>query len=293
MTAIARLGYLGFEVSDPSAWEAFAVDVLGLVRGEPAPDGSLSLRMDEQAQRLVLHRGASDDLAYVGFEVADVRALDALAGQLADAGVAVREGDPAARAARRVEALLQLEDPNGLPVELFYGPARAREPFRSGLVAAGFCTGDEGLGHIVIGARDAEATRHFYCDLLGMRVSDHIEPPGSKLRITFLHANPRHHTVAFFAAPMRKRINHFMIEAQRMEDVGLCYERCLAAGVPIASGLGQHPNDQMFSFYAKTPSGFNVEFGWGGRKVDDADWQVTSYDRMSTWGHQPAARRGA
>src|SRR5258705_1795967 len=111
MTAVARLGYLGFEVADPSAWETFAVDVLGLLRGEPAPDGSLLLRMDEQAQRLVLHRGASDDLAYAGFEVADARALLALAEELADAGVAVREGDPVTCATRRVDARLQLEDP--------------------------------------------------------------------------------------------------------------------------------------------------------------------------------------
>ncbi|MGH7336247.1 MAG: hypothetical protein ACREI7_01595, partial [Myxococcota bacterium] len=37
--------------------------------------------------------------------------------------------------------------------------------------------------------------------------------------------------------------------------------------------------------------GFNVEFGWGGRKVDDAHWEVATYDRMSTWGHQPAKSR--
>ena len=66
MTAVARLGYLGFEVSDPGAWETFAVDVLGLSRAEPAPDGATTLRMDEQAQRLILHRGGSDDLAYAG-----------------------------------------------------------------------------------------------------------------------------------------------------------------------------------------------------------------------------------
>jgi 2,3-dihydroxybiphenyl 1,2-dioxygenase len=289
MTAVARLGYLVFEVADPTAWETFGVDVLGLVRGEPTPDGARVLRMDEHAQRIVLQPGASDDLACAGFEVADPRALHALSEQLAGAGVAVREADAGARASRRVEALVSLEDPSGLPLELYCGPARAREPFRSAIVS-GFCTGDEGLGHIVIGARDAEATSRFYCELLGMRVSDYIQPVGSPLRMTFLHANPRHHTLAFFAAPMRKRIHHFMIEAQRMEDVGLCYERCVAAGVPISSGLGQHPNDRMFSFYAKTPSGFNVEFGWGGRKVDDAHWEVATYDRTSTWGHHSIKR---
>ena len=84
---------------------------------------------------------------------------------------------------------------------------------------------------------------------------------------------------------MPKRIHHFMLEVVGMDDVGHAYDRALKAGVPIARTLGRHPNDHMFSFYAQTPSGFEVEFGWGGRKVDDTDWQVGHYDRMSTWGH--------
>jgi hypothetical protein len=40
----------------------------------------------------------------------------------------------------------------------------------------------------------------------------------------------------------------------------------------------------MTSFYGRTPSGFQFEFGWGGRTID-ADWQVTTHDRLSDWGH--------
>lgn len=292
MSSLSRLGHLGFEVSDLPAWERFAVDVLGLVQGERRADGSLALRMDEQAQRIVLHPGARDDLAYAGFEVEDERALRALAQQLSDAGVPVTEGAPETREARRVEQLVQLTEPNGVPIELFCGPARASEPFRSQRVPSGFRTGEEGLGHIVVVARDREATERFYCDRLGMRLSDRIETelaPGFTLQVTFLHANPRHHTLAFAVAPLPKRIHHFMLEVGSLEDVGHAYDRCLDAGVPIASTLGQHPNDGTFSFYARTPSGFEVEVGWGGRKVDDATWEVRSYDRLSSWGHRPPA----
>jgi hypothetical protein len=45
----------------------------------------------------------------------------------------------------------------------------------------------------------------------------------------------------------------------------------------------------MISFYGATPSGFLVEFGWGGVKVDQSNWQVRSYDKFSEWGHRPAA----
>lgn len=294
MAAIARLGYLGFEVGNPTEWERFALDVLGLTVSERRGDGGFALRMDDQRQRIVLHRGPRDDLAYAGFEVDDEESLRQLVEKLSTAGfTATAASDEIARA-RKVARVYQVTDPNGVPVELFRGPERATEAFRSPLVPSGFVTGTEGLGHVVFATTDAQATEKFYCDLLGMRLSDRIEfelMPGLPLRITFLHANPRHHTVAFAAAPLPKRIHHFMLEVGAMEDVGRAYDRALDAGVPIANTLGVHPNDRMFSFYARTPSGFDVEFGWGGRKIDDATWEVGHYDRMSIWGHRPEGHR--
>jgi 2,3-dihydroxybiphenyl 1,2-dioxygenase len=294
MSAISRLGYLGFEVSDVSAWETFATQVLGLAIGEKRDDGSVTLRMDDCVHRIVLHPGESDDLLYAGFEVDDPDALRDLVRKLEAEGIDVREAPAALAEARGGAQLFQLEDPNGVPVELCSRMRRGKA-FHSELVGSGFVTGDEGLGHFVIGARDADATNHFYQDLLGFRLSDWIETelaPGLKLQLTFLHANPRHHTLAFAVAPLPKRIHHFMIEVSAMADVGYAYDRCLDASVPIANTLGQHPNDHMFSFYAKTPSGFDVEFGWGGRKVDDASWKVETYDRLSTWGHRPPEPAG-
>jgi 2,3-dihydroxybiphenyl 1,2-dioxygenase len=295
MSKVSRLGYLGFEVSDVAAWERFAVDVLGLEAGERRADGSLALRMDERAARIVLHPGPRDDLAYAGFEVEDEPSLRALAQKLGGAGVAVVPGKPETAEARGAERVFHCEDPSGVPIELCLGAARAAAPFRSPRVPSGFVTGAEGLGHLVVAARDGAATERFYRELLGMRLSDRIEmelSPGFRLRITFLHANARHHTLAFAAAPLPKRIHHFMIEMGAMADVGAAYDRCLEAGVPIANTLGQHPNDQMFSFYARTPSGFEVEVGWGGVKVDEATWQVKAYDRMSLWGHRPPSATG-
>jgi 2,3-dihydroxybiphenyl 1,2-dioxygenase len=289
MAAISRLGYLGFEVADIAAWERFAVDALGLLVSERRSDGTLALRIDDQAQRIVLHPGPRDDLAYAGFEVDDEATLRRLSDELTKAGFPTQDMGDAVAAARRVKRVHRVDDPNGVPIELFHGPARAADAFRSSLVPSGFVTGDEGLGHVLFGTLDPQATERFYCELLGMRLSDRIEAelaPGFSLRATFLHANPRHHTVAFAAAPMPKRLHHFMLEAGAMDDVGRAYDRCLTAGIPIANTLGVHPNDRMFSFYARTPSGFDVEFGHGGRKIDDATWKVEQYDRVSVWGHR-------
>src|SRR4029453_1327096 len=121
MAAISRLGYLGFEVSDVAAWGRFAVDALGLLVSERRSDGSVAFRIDEQAQRIVVHPGSRDDLAYAGFEVDDEATLRRLSEALNQAGFPTADpGDDVARA-RRVQRVLRVEDPNGVPIELFYG----------------------------------------------------------------------------------------------------------------------------------------------------------------------------
>jgi hypothetical protein len=51
--------------------------------------------------------------------------------------------------------------------------------------------------------------------------------------------------------------------------------------------LGRHTNDLMTSFYAKAPSSFMVECGWGGRDIDPATWKpVELTDGPSLWGHE-------
>ena len=81
-----------------------------------------------------------------------------------------------------------------------------------------------------------------------------------------------------------------MIEVASLDDVGLTFSLCEQQGVPIAMTLGRHTNDWMFSFYMLAPSQFMIEYGYGGRIVDEATWQVERYGATSTWGHrrQPA-----
>jgi 2,3-dihydroxybiphenyl 1,2-dioxygenase len=286
-TGVAQLGYLGFEVSDLAAWERFATGILGLVVARRGEDGSLALRMDGHEQRFFVQPGPADDLAFVGWEAADAAALEATVGTLRAAGVALEECDPALR---RVERLFRFRDPAGIPSEIYAGPALAAEPFESPVVRSGFVADEQGLGHAVLRAANVEASRTFYCDLLGLRLSDRIvaQVYGFPADITFLHANARHHSLALNAS-QPKRIQHFMIEARTIDEVGLAFDRALRAGVPIVLTPGRHPNDRMFSFYARTPSGFELEFGWGGRRIDDAVWQPAEYDRISEWGHHPPA----
>ncbi len=277
-----QLGFLEFEVARIDAWHAFLTEVCGLV----AVEGN-RYRMDGHAWRIQLREGPLDDLATVGWELEE-SALDAAVARLTRAGHNVESADPAARDATRRYTTV---DPGGVPTELVTALRRAEAPFHSAVVPAGFVGDELGLGHLVLTAPDPAATRAFYTEVMGMRVSDHIRTTffGHDVDLTFLHANPRHHSLAF-GGPQRKRIEHFLLEVADIDEVGKAYDRTIRAGHPIHLTMGRHPNDEMLSFYARTPSRFHFEFGWGGKQLDmDSDHEVRVFDHISTWGHQPPA----
>jgi 2,3-dihydroxybiphenyl 1,2-dioxygenase len=273
-----QLGHIVFQVKDLAAWDRFGRDVLGLVPVE-ARAGTLAFRMDGHAQRILIEPGPAEDLVALGLEVDSPAELDALCRDF--------EVVPGDAASRRVQKLYLAQDPSGLTVELTCGNERARTPFASPIVKGGFVADERGLGHVVVGAKDVAASQRFY-ERLGFRLSDRIVTTfhGFEVDMAFFHANMRHHSLAL-GGPQRRRIHHFLVEARSMDEVGLCFDRTVKAGLQIMHTLGRHPNDRMFSFYAKTPSGFQFEFGWGGREIDDADWKPAIYDRISEWGHHP------
>lgn len=281
--AVEQLGFLAFEVSDLGAWAKFAEGVLGMAVSETG--GGLELRMDGHARRFFLSEGPRDDLVGLGWQCADEARLDGLVERLRADGCDVTEADPATRGVQR---LVRFRDPARNPNEAYIGPELAEAPFESPLVTSGFVADALGLGHVALRAKDKAESYRFYTDVVGFRLSDHIvcEIFGYPVDMTFMHTNPRHHTLAL-GENLPKRLHHFMVEVRNIDDVGLAYDRVIRAGVTIHSTLGRHPNDRMFSFYAQTPSGFQFEMGWGGRLVDDATWTPTTHDCISEWGHHP------
>ncbi len=288
--SITSLGYVGFRVRDPGAWSAFATEVLGVMESQPSGLGR-RFRVDQQAWRLALEEGPEDDIAFLGLETAGPEALARLAERLRAAGVAVETAGSELLDERRVFGLVSCHDPEGLRVEVYYGPCETREtPFVSPVGVDGFVTGEQGLGHVVLTTSDIGKSRAFYQDILGFRLSDIIRmrfSPEFALDLEFYHCNPRHHTLALVPSPAPKRLHHFMLQTARLDDVGLALDRAETAGAPIAQTLGRHTNDQMVSFYAVTPAGFQVEYGWGACEVDEA-WRVVRHDKTSVWGHKHA-----
>ncbi|MFN0182614.1 MAG: VOC family protein [Aquabacterium sp.] len=287
--AVKALAYVGVAVEDPTAWLRFATEVLGAMPAEAA-DGANRLRIDQRGWRIAVEHGAQNDLAFVGFEVANETALAALGQHLAGLGISVTEGDAALLADRGVIRLLRCVDPIGTAVEISCGATeRFERPFASPAGVSGFVTGDQGLGHIVLGCSDIAAMRRFYVDGLGFRLSDRIRMSMGGIgpvQMEFFHCNARHHTLALVPARRPRSIFHFMLQAASLDDVGFAYDRVVAGGGKITATLGRHTNDHMFSFYAATPGGIEVEFGYGARTVNPTTWRDSLHHKPSMWGHK-------
>ena len=277
------LAYVAIDATDLDAWEHFATGTLGF---EVRRDGdTLLARLDQRRQRVIVSRGDRDGLAAYGLECRSAGALVELRDRLRAAGVEARDGDAATLAARDVRRLVHLSDPAGVAVELVAGHGSTVAPLESPTGARFVSDDDVGMGHVVLGVADLDAALGFYVDLLGFAISDTMTLGGAPL--AFLHSNQRHHTVALMGVGADVGLHHFMVEVDSIDAVGRAYDQVRAERRPLEFTLGRHSNDEMLSFYVRTPSGFSVEYGTGGLRVTPGSWTATHLDAPSLWGHTP------
>ncbi len=291
---VKSLGYVGVASPRLDEWADFATHLLGM-QCQHRTNASLALRLDERQQRFFVDAGQPQDQHLFGWEVADSAALQRLAARLEAAKVTVHAGSAALAAQRGVRELIRFHDPAGHQLEAFHGAQPADTAFAPARSLSGFRTGALGLGHAVLTVTQMAPMLAFYRDLLGFRISDYMLEP---FHAYFLHVNARHHSLALIETG-HQGVHHIMLELLSLDDVGQAYD--LAQQQPDCVGvtLGRHSNDFMTSFYARSPSGFMIEYGWGGRAIDPLAWQAQPLQHgASLWGHErywlsPEKRREA
>lgn len=277
---LTGLGYVGLRSDRLQDWESFSCDFLGMQKAD-ATSGRRAFRMDDHAQRLIVQEDQDAD-AYFGWETTDAGSLQRVAQRLDDARVSHRELTRIECAERQVAAGITLLDPDGHRVEVVYGSAMADSAFTPSRPISGFRTGGLGMGHAVLTSDNPEPMRTFYTEVLGFLLSDFTREP---FEATFYHLNPRHHSLAIVRGP-RTGIHHLMVELNNLDDVGQGYDIAQRRPEGIGVTLGRHSNDHMTSFYARTPSGFMVEYGWGGLTLDPVSWEPFElFEGPSLWGH--------
>lgn len=286
---IDALAYIVAESTDLSRWQDYAENMLGMTTAQ-GDAGTLNIKMDERDFRFQIEKGSQDRYVVSGWSVADQAALDAVREAIEAAGVTCDEADAALCGKRKVTQLFSFTDPSGNRHEVSCGYSGGNQAFSSPIGVDGFVTGAQGLGHTVLPALAMDDTLKFFTEVLGFGVSDEFDfqppvPDAPVVRIRFLHTNPRHHSLALAEMPDPTGCVHAMVEVTSMTDVGKAHDRLQQRGEKLMATLGQHCNDKMTSFYMKTPSGFALEYGWGGATVEPGSHQTTRSEAVSIWGH--------
>ena len=289
---VASLGYVIAQARDLSAWRLFGTQVLGLMAAN-SPEGSVAFRIDDRPFRLLVQQGDADSVVAAGLEFANQHSYTNALDALRFARVEIHEETPEFARQRGAHALARCTDPDGNCLELYYGHALDYVPFVSPAGVSGFVTGAMGMGHVVFPTTKLEESRRFYVDVLGFSDTDQQrvflspDPADPGLGLYFLHCdNPRHHSVALAEFPQPSGLIHMMLETRSIDDVGRALDRAMAAGAHISATLGRHTNDKMISFYVRSPSGFDIEYGCNGWQVDWSTFTPTTSLSDSLWGHR-------
>ena len=280
--SLQTLGYIGLKATNMEDWADYGARFLGMQLVDKTRT-TLSFRMDDRKQRLVVNLADADVPGFYGWEVDSAAALDALAGRLENHNIAVARGSRALADERHVRDLIVFNDPVGNRLEVVYGAETTSDPFKPGRAISGFRTGPLGMGHAVLHCEKIDDVVPFYVDILGFKLSDYFLKPFAAY---FFHLNPRHHSLAFIESG-KQGIHHLMVETCFLDDVGQGYDLVTKKPEMVATTFGRHVNDQVTSFYTYSPSKFMFEYGWGGRTIDVDNWEPEVISQgPSIWGHE-------
>lgn len=266
-------------------WDEFATTVLGVMRGTDAGDAR-RYRMDERVARLIVAPGTPGEFI-LGWEYATEALFRQALVDLRAAGITLTPLDDAALSVRAVTEAYQFVDPVGVCSEIFYGGhIEPIIPFLSPL-GVRFITDDGGMGHATLNVDDVKKADEFYIRSMGM----HMRETTSQ-HVSFYGCNPRHHSFAALQAlpaGSPATLSHLMFEVDHLDDVGRAFDKCMNGAAKVVTTLGKHFNDHMLSFYVLSPTGWAVEYGTGGRRVNEAEWSQVFQGGVagaSYWGHR-------
>lgn len=287
-----HLGYLVIETEKFDDWRRFGRDAIGMHVDELTPE-IMRFRLDTNECRILLRRGPAEDVVALGWHLDDHTTFDEIVRRVVDNGVPNTEGSDDDAKLRGVERFLRFPGPNGLSQEVYTAARTAPMPLD--IPGSGFVTGAGGMGHVALTTKNPRQVRSYYSHVFDARLSDYIDETinGMKLKIRFLRVNERHHSVAIASVnilpinPIRTRVQHVNVQVATLDDMVASYQRVKQLGFGMALSVGQHTNDKELSYYALTPSGFELEVGWNPIVVDESTWQPTTHQGISIWGHTP------
>ncbi|MEV6610420.1 VOC family protein [Kutzneria sp. NPDC051319] len=142
------------------------------------------------------------------------------------------------------------------------------------------------LGHVVIGSTDYAATRRFFTNGLGFKLSDEMKNEGA-----FLRCSTDHHNVLVLQAPVTY-MHHSSWQVDDIDEVGRGASAMLEDHPERhVWGLGRHHAGSNFFWYLKDPAGnFSEYYSDMDCIVEDAVWKpevLEGAKGLFNWGPKP------
>ncbi|MFH9836505.1 VOC family protein [Streptomyces sp. NPDC017201] len=266
---IARLRSLRYvELHTPAFTEAagFYEDVWGLETVE-SDTGARWLRGTSDEHH-VLHLTERDrvGLGRIAFAVATPAEVDEAARRLeARSLVPVTGPGPLDQAGGGYG--LRFTDPEGRLIEISAQVEAVVPRGRDGAVPVG-------VTHAVLNTTDIDAAVAFYCDVLGLRVSD-----WSEHRMAFLRCNSDHHCIAFNQAEWTS-LNHVAYEMTSVDHFMRGLGRLRHHGITPQWGPGRHgPGNNTFAYFTD-PSGLVCEYTSEVAQIVEDAWIARVWRRV-------------
>jgi catechol 2,3-dioxygenase-like lactoylglutathione lyase family enzyme len=283
--SLHRLASLAIGVPDPQPVRAFYRE-FGLAETRPgcfeSADGGAQLRIEAAPRRRLLALSIGVD---------DGDDLGRAAAALARFGLGCQRSERAletAEPATDVKVRLEIEPrlaQKAAPTLAFNAPGRTqREDARSPAVLPSAAALPRRLSHVVLGSPDAAASRRFFVEAIGFRVSDEVPGMGA----SFLRCSTDHHNLLVQGGPF-PFLHHTAWEMDDVDAIGR------AAGAMLAAdpsrhvwGLGRHGIGSNFFWYLRDPAGNFAEYTSDLDVIADEEaWQVaasTSAHPLAAWG---------
>jgi catechol 2,3-dioxygenase-like lactoylglutathione lyase family enzyme len=267
---ITHLRHVGIAVPDYNAAVEFYTNIWGLVPvandsgvtffGTPADPENFILRVREDKKKYL-------DLIAFGAESA--AEVDLLAERLGRAGIRI-DRNPSALTTPGGGYGLRFFDPDGRLVEVSadvavrpHRPLEARESI------------PQKLSHVVLNSTNVRATKAFYEDHLGFRLSDWLGD-----LMCFMRSSSQHHILAIAQAPSTS-LNHISFEMRGLDEYMRGTGRMIRSGRRALWGPGRHgAGDNTFSYFMD-PFDNVIEYTTELELIPDEEtWEPRTFDPM-------------
>lgn len=182
---------------------------------------------------------------------------------------------------------IQIADAQPIPAEPLRasnGPGRVGRLGQRGCPERNHPVRPRRLGHLIIFARDVPAQARFYCDVLGMRVSDTIQ--GGYAAFLRTAGTSDHHVLGLISSAT-PGFHHASFEMGSIDEAELGAMRLFHKGYRHAWGPGRHGVGSNYFHYFRDPWNGLAEYFFDIDVIpDDFPWEAkdwTKKDGMFLW----------